>query len=552
MTAKKEILKNDAIKEIYQSSRNPIYFIKNYCKIQHPRKGLIPFTLYDYQEESVKNFLAYNKNIVNKARQLGYSTLLAAFIVWLILFHKDKSVMVVSTKSDVAKNLIKKVKVMLKHVPDWMYLADITINQAHMIGLSNGSWVKSIPRSEDAGRSEALSLLVIDEAAHIRDMDELWKGLASTVATGGKVVALSTPKGIGNWFHQYYKEAASGENEEWHAQEVFWWSNPEYAEGLYEDPNVPGGKRSPWFNRMTEGWTRQQIAQELLTSFIETGDTFLEVETISYYEGIAKEPIKKTGNDRTLWIWKEPESRKTYIISADVASGTAEDFSTAIVLDPEDLEICAELKAKIPPDVFGEFLAKELGPMYNNALIIPENNSLGLVTAFAIKNLEYPNLAYIDDDTGRLIDKWTAEYKDINPGFGTNAKTRPIILQKMEEVLRKRLIKSYSKRLVNEMLSFVWENNKAKARKGSNDDLIMALAIGVWIRESFFQYKTKGSIDAMSLYSAAILNSNSAPIPGRKNDSLLRHKEQIKRTVKNQATLRLGDRVINLDWIYKL
>lgn len=553
MSKTKEILKNEAYQEIYKCSSNPIYFIKNYCKIRHPKRGLIPFDLYPYQEDFITNFLAYDKNIVNKARQLGFSTLVAAIIVWLILFHKDKEVMVVSTRADVAKNLVKKVKLMLTHIPGWMYLADITINQAHQIGLSNGSSVKSVARGEDAGRSEALALLVIDEAAHIRDMAELWKGLASVTSTGGKTIALSTPKGVGNWFCKYCRDAIAGENQ-WHYQEVYWWDNPEYSEGLYEDPNIPGGKRSPWFDNQTEGWTNQQIAQELLTSFTETGDTFLDPATITWYEEQAREPLKKIGIDRNFWIFKEPEAGKKYLVGCDVSSGTSDDFSTAIVVEPTELEIVAEYKGKMPPDVFADFLSKELGPMYNMASIIVENNSVGMVTAFSLRASEYSNLLYIDEENNKLIDRWLADYQGINPGFRTTVKNRPIILQKMEEMLRKHYLLSYSKRLTNEFYNFIWKNGKAQARKETNDDLIMALAIAVWVRESFFRFSSSVTQDMLNMYGAVTVNQRNTENEDFPNAGSYaqRQRQQIRQMMENKAKLRIGDRVINMDWIHKL
>jgi hypothetical protein len=545
----KQILKNEAIKEIVLSSRDPIYFIEKYCKIRSVEKGLTPFKLYDYQKEAIANFLAHDKNIVNKARQLGFSAVTAAFIVWLILFHKHKSVLIVSTKADVAKNMIRTVKAILSNVPDWMYLANFTINQAHMLGLSNGSWVKSVARSKDAGRSESISLLVIDEAAHIEDMDEIWKGLASTIATGGKVIALSTPRGAQDWFYRYCQEARSGESD-WHYQEVFWWQRPDYAIGLREDATVPGGKTSPWFEKMTAGWSRQQIAQELLTSFTETGDTFLDPVTIKYYDEVARDPIEKMGNDNNLWIYRYPEPKNKFIVAADVASGTAEDFSSFVVLETETMEVYAEYKGKMPPDIFGEWLTKEVGPYFNDALIAPENNGYGLITIYKIKELGYKNLAYIDPDSGKILDKWTADYKGIQPGFSTNSKTRPIILAKMEEYLRKRLVGCKSKRLINELNSFVWHNGRPQAKKGHNDDLIMSLSIAIWIRDSYFQHHNASSAnDLLVMYGAAKRSSTQMDNSGKviTND----YKERYKRAAESQMKSSINGQPVDFNWIYR-
>lgn len=545
----KQILKNEAVKEIVLSSRDPVYFIEKYCKVRSVSSGLVAFKLYDYQKEAIANFLAHDKNIVNKARQLGFSAVTAAFIVWLILFHKNKSVLIVSTKAEVAKNMIRTVKTILSNVPDWMYLAKFTVNQAHMIGLTNGSWVKSVARSKDAGRSESLSLLVIDEAAHIEDMDEMWKGLASTLSTGGKVIALSTPLGSNGWFYKYCQEARSGESD-WHYQEVFWWQRPDYALGLKEDATVPGGRTSPWFEKMTSGWSRQQIAQELLTSFTETGDTFLDPVTIKYYDEISRDPIEKMGNDSNLWIYRQPEPQNKFVIAADVASGTAEDYSSFVVLESESMEIYADYKGKMPPDIFGEWLSKEVGPYFNNALVIPENNGYGLITIYKIKELGYANLAYVDPDSGKVVDKWTAEYKNISPGFSTNSKTRPIILAKMEEYLRKRLVGTKSKRIVNELNSFAWHNGRPQAKKGHNDDLIMSLSIAIWIRDSYFQQHSATSAnDLLVMYGAAKRNSNQIDSSGKPLAS--DYRDKYKKAVENQIKTSINGLPVDFTWIYR-
>ena len=123
-------------------------------------------------------------NVILKARQLGISTITAGYIVWLMLFHRDKAILVMATKFATAGNLVKKVKGIMRNVPDWLSIATITVDNRTSFELSNGSSIKAASTSGDAGRSEALSLLVLDEAAHIEGLDELcraesrdWGGL---------------------------------------------------------------------------------------------------------------------------------------------------------------------------------------------------------------------------------------------------------------------------------------------------------------------------------------------------------------------------------------
>lgn len=148
--------------EILKCGRDPIYFMKKYCKIQHQVRGLIPFETYDFQDDCVKQFQEHRFNIVLKSRQLGLSTISAAYVLWYAIFKKDKNVLVIATKLATAVNFIKKVKTMLDSLPPWLLLTKFEPTK-QSIRFLNGSTITAVPTSPDAGRSEALALLVVDE-----------------------------------------------------------------------------------------------------------------------------------------------------------------------------------------------------------------------------------------------------------------------------------------------------------------------------------------------------------------------------------------------------
>ena len=189
-------------KEIVKCGKDPNYFFKNYLKIQHPVRGLIPFNTYSFQDECVEQFIENRFNIILKSRQLGLSTLVAAYAVWMAIFHKEKNILIIATKLKVAQNFIVKVKTMIKSLPKWMLLPDIVSNNRQEIIFSHGSQIKAIPTSDDAGRSEALSLLIVDEAAFVRNFNTIWTGIYPTISTGGRVIILSTPNGVGGQYHK--------------------------------------------------------------------------------------------------------------------------------------------------------------------------------------------------------------------------------------------------------------------------------------------------------------------------------------------------------------
>ena len=122
--------KSTVVKEVLECGRSPVYFINKYVKVEHPLRGVIPMHLYDYQEEIVKDFIANRFNIINKGRQMGLSTTIAAYITWMIMFYQNKNVLVVATKIETAKNIIDKVKIVLKNIPkDLCYLSRFTSRQ---------------------------------------------------------------------------------------------------------------------------------------------------------------------------------------------------------------------------------------------------------------------------------------------------------------------------------------------------------------------------------------------------------------------------------------
>lgn len=50
---------------------DPVYFVKTYCKVIHVDRGLIPFELFDYQEEIIRTYTRERKVIVKLPRQMG-------------------------------------------------------------------------------------------------------------------------------------------------------------------------------------------------------------------------------------------------------------------------------------------------------------------------------------------------------------------------------------------------------------------------------------------------------------------------------------------------
>jgi hypothetical protein len=467
------------MKEIMRCGTDASYFISKYVKISHPVKGPIPFETFPYQDKCLAAFQKHRFVITNKSRQLGLSTLSAAYSLWMALFQREKNILVIATRLEVAKNFIKKVNGMYDNLPKWLVMPQIKARSVRYLEFSNGSKVQAVPTGTDAGRSEALSLLIIDEAAHVDGIDELWLGLWPTLSTGGNAILISSPSGVGTLFHKIWVGAKEGEdgegnpnpgkgNNNFYRIELPWTVHPERDQEWYEAQRA----------EILPAKGERGVAQELLCSFAASGENFLSADVIEDMEKQIKTPIATYGDRGDVWIWKYAEPNHKYIISADVSRGDADDYSTLHVIDTNSDEVVCEYQGKCPPEKLAEIMM-DLGFKYNQALLCPELNSFGLIVATDIKKAQYPNIYYERiHRSNAYMSYTTADIANDLPGFTTGPKNRDEILAKLETVIRTRRIKVYSSRTVEEFKTFVWKNNKAQAMKSYNDDLIMALAIG--------------------------------------------------------------------------
>ncbi len=194
--AKKEIdtshLNAQQFRELVQVQKDVFYF-STFAYVVHPVRGKTRFLLYPYQKSVLYCFLKHRFNIILKFRQAGITELISLYCLWLTMYHPNKKVNIISIKDSVAKKVLKKIKYMYKNLPEHLKVPIVNgrmgeLGTASSIEFINGSFIESIPTSEEAGRSESLSLLVIDEAAIVRWASQIWSASFPTLSTGGSAI----------------------------------------------------------------------------------------------------------------------------------------------------------------------------------------------------------------------------------------------------------------------------------------------------------------------------------------------------------------------------
>ena len=470
-------LKKIIRQEYLKCAQDPSHFMKKYCFIQHPQRGRVLFNLYPFQDKVLNLFKENDYSIINKSRQLGISTLCAGYSLWLMLFHKDKNVLCIATKQETARNMVTKVKFMFDNLPSWLQITAEENNKLSL-RLSNGSQIKATSASSDAGRSEAVSLLLVDEAAFIEQIGEIWASAQQTLATGGGAIVLSTPYGTGNWFHKTFVSAENKEND-FLPIRLPWFVHPE--------------RDQEWRDRQDEllGDPRM-AAQECDCDFSTSGDIVFYSEWLDFIkETTIKDPMERRGVDQNLWIWEPADYSREYMIVADVARGDGKDYSGCHVMDIQTNTQVAEYKGQMPPKEFGYFLTG-LASEYNNAMLVVENANIGWAALDAIIERGYRNLYQSPKSDQLTAESYLRVYEgnsEMVPGFTMSMRTRPLCINKFREMVGDRSVTIRSKRLLEEMKVFIWKNGRPEAQTGYNDDLVMSFGIGMFLRDTSLKFQ---------------------------------------------------------------
>ena len=475
MSELKKIIRQEYLK----CAQDPVHFMKKYCYIQHPQRGRIQFNLYPFQEKVLNLFKEHDYTTILKSRQLGISTLTAGYSLWLMVFHKDKNILALATTQATARNLVTKVQFMWENLPSWLQVSSVENNKLSL-RLENGSKIQAKSSNSDSARSEAVSLLIVDEAAFIDNIAETWASAQQTLATGGGAIVLSTPYGTGNWFHQTWVKAEAGEND-FLPIKLPWYVHPE--------------RNQTWRDRQDELLGDPRLAaQECDCDFSTSGDVVFYNEYLEYFEkSFIKDPLERRGADQNLWIWESPDYTRDYMVVADVARGDGRDYSTFHILDIENNVQVGEYKGQIGTKEFGHLLVG-IATEYNEALLVIENANIGWATIQVAIDRHYTNL-YYSPRTESNVDSYFDKYMDTSKmvaGFTMSSRTRPMVIGKLQEYISDQGVTIQSKRLIEEMKVFVWRNGKAEAQSGYNDDLVMSMGIAMYVRDTALKYKQRG------------------------------------------------------------
>jgi hypothetical protein len=455
------------VKEFVKCSTNPVYFIRNYIKIVSLDEGVIPFTMYDFQEDMVERFHEHRFNIAKLPRQSGKSTIVTAYLLWYVLFNDNVNVAILANKAATAREMLGRLQLSYENLPKWMQQGIVGWNKGSL-ELENGSKILAASTSASAVRGMSFNIIFLDEFAFVPNhiAEQFFSSVYPTISSGKKtkVIIISTPHGM-NMFYKLWHDAERKANE-YIPTEVHW-------------SQVPG-RDEVWKEQTIRNTSEQQFRVEFDCEFLGSVDTLISPSKLRImpYE----DPIKQ---NRGLAVYEDVKEEHNYIVTVDVSRGIGGDYSAFCVMDTTTLPYTLVARYKnneIKPIILPNIIV-DVAKNYNGAYILCEVNDIGGQVADIIQyDLEYENLlmAAMRGRAGQQLGQGFSG-KKTQLGVKMSTAVKQVGCSNLKALIEddKLIIKDYD--TIAELTTFIQKGNSFQAEDGCHDDLAMCLVMFAWM-----------------------------------------------------------------------
>lgn len=456
----------DEIKEFVRCSRDPIYFIKTYVKIINVDRGIIPFELYDFQEDMLQVMISNRYSIHKLPRQSGKTSSVVALMLWYTLFHENYKIAILANRKEQSQEILSRYQLAYENLPHWLQQGVEEWNK-RSIKLENGSMIAADATTGSAARGTSRNMIYLDEFAFVDNnlQDEFFASAFPVISSGKttKVIMTSTPHGL-NQFYKLWSDAEKNKSE--------------FAPFAIEWSDVPG-RDEEWREKQIAIMGPEKFRQEFNTEFIGSSNTLIDPSVLLRL--IKEEPIHSTTQTA---IHEEPQKNVNYVIICDVARGVDNDYSAFTVINVSAMPytIAAKFKDnKISPLLFPNFI-HQFAKKYNDAYVLVEINDAGQQVAdILLYELEYENMIFAAMK-GRKGQQVSGGF-NTRPSLGvrTTKQVKRIGCQNLKTLVESDQLILRDTDIIEELYSFVQVNETYKADEGMHDDLVMTLVLFGWL-----------------------------------------------------------------------
>ena len=457
----------EQVREFVKCSRDPAYFIRNYIRIVSLDEGVIPFNMYDFQEEMVHSFHENRFNIAKLPRQSGKSTIVTSYLLWYVIFNDNVNVAILANKAPTAREMLGRLQLSYENLPKWMQQGIVGWNKGSL-ELENGSKILASSTSASAVRGMSFNIIFLDEFAFVPNhiAEQFFASVYPTISSGKstKVIIISTPHGM-NQFYKLWHDAERNANN-YVATEVHW-------------SQVPG-RDDKWKQQTIENTSEAQFRVEFECEFLGSVDTLITPSKLRMMP--YKDPIQQK---KGLAVYEQVIPEHNYIITVDVSRGVGNDYSAFVVLDTTAIpyKVVARYKNnQIKPIVFPNLIV-DVAMNYNNAYILCEVNDIGGQVADIIQyDLEYENLLMVSmrGRAGQQLGQGFSG-KKTQLGIKMSTAVKQVGCSNLKALIEddKLLVEDYD--TIAELTTFIQKGQSFQAEDGCNDDLAMCLVIFSWM-----------------------------------------------------------------------
>ena len=464
---------DESVTEFVKCSKNLRHFINNYVQIVHVDRGLVPFEMYDYQNDMIDKFENNRFVICKMPRQTGKSTTIIAYLLHYVLFNENVNVAILANKGAVARELLSRLQLAYEHLPKWLQQGVVIWNKGN-IELENGSKILASATSGSAVRGSSFNIIFLDEFAHVPSniAEQFFTSVYPTISSGEstKVLIVSTPLGM-NMFYKMWADAQEKRNN-YVPLEVHW-------------SQVPG-RDEKWKQETIKNTSEVQFTQEFECEFI--GSTHTLISAAKLRMMVFKTPVfSKNGLD----VYEEPIKNALYCMIVDTAQGKDQDYSAISIFDISQIpyrQVAKYRSNQISPMLYPDIIF-QIGKKYNMAWILLEVNDVGSQVAETLHyDLEYENII-VSSMKGRAGQQIGGGFaKNIQLGIRTSKQLKRIGCSALKEMIEsdKLIISDFD--TISELTTFAVKHNSYEAEEGSNDDLAMTLVIFSWlVQQRYFK-----------------------------------------------------------------
>ena len=451
----------------------PRYFMSNYLYIQHPTKGGIKYTPYEYQERLIETYHNYRFSISLMPRQTGKSTSAAGYLLWYAMFVPDSTILVAAHKYLGAQEIMQRVRYAYEHCPDYIRAGVVSYNKGS-IDFDNGSRIVAQTTTENTGRGMSISLLYCDEFAFVRPTiaTEFWTSISPTLATGGKCIITSTPNSDEDQFALLWKGANKTIDEYGNETDVGTNGFKSYRSRWQEHPD----RDEVWAAEQRSQLGDDRFRREMECEFIIYDETLINPVHLLEMAGI--DPIEKQGQVR--W-YKKPTKGCTYLIALDPSLGTGGNNAAIQVLELPTLMQVAEWQHNKTPIQRQIAILREISKYISDTVgsitdvyYSVENNTLGEAALVAISEIGEENIPGVFLSEPKRVG--SGGYRK---GFNTTNKVKLAACAKFKALIETKKIHVASKNLISELKTFVAKGTSFEAKEGESDDLVMSMLLTV-------------------------------------------------------------------------